>query len=350
MNRELISKAISGIDEAFVAEAMTPPGAWTDRAPERIVQMGKHQHTGRRGTKRLMTLLIAAALTCALAATAVATDAFGIRSMLSRTGEELPNEADSFIETETVTAAAEELNCSVTQSLCSSNKMYVTVTVSGGEDYLLVPTFADESMTLNDIGLEGDMSLADYAASQDKQLLSVGATLMGAEDTGIYHEASSFEYGADGQLNILISADRSGEIPNGQVTCTVHARSADGDVSHHELAFEVTPVPTDGGVVYLADDGKVTDSILAPFAVVETTPMGCTVRVATEVEEQMDLDPIKKIEFEGAEYSGGGFVLEDDGIWYYTVTITEGEVGETLTANYIGWEGEILATVVFAAE
>jgi len=43
-------------------------------------------------------------------------------------------------------------------------------------------------------------------------------------------------------------------------------------------------------------------------------------------------------------------VLEDDGIWYYTVTLTQGEVGETLTANYIGWEGETLATVVFAAE
>ena len=43
MNRKLISKAFSNIDDAFIAETLSPPAAQMDRAPERTIQMSRYE-------------------------------------------------------------------------------------------------------------------------------------------------------------------------------------------------------------------------------------------------------------------------------------------------------------------
>ena len=44
MNRKLISKAISDIDDSFIAESMSPPVVKTDHAPERTSNMDKYEN------------------------------------------------------------------------------------------------------------------------------------------------------------------------------------------------------------------------------------------------------------------------------------------------------------------
>lgn len=72
MNRELLSKAVGEIDEAFVAEAYRPVPEAASGSSERIVSMKK---------KRIFTLALAAALILALGAAAYATGLFGLRAM-----------------------------------------------------------------------------------------------------------------------------------------------------------------------------------------------------------------------------------------------------------------------------
>ena len=72
MNRELLSKAVGEIDEAFVAEAYRPVPEAASGSSERIVSMKK---------KRIFTLALAAALVLALGAAAYATGLFGLRAM-----------------------------------------------------------------------------------------------------------------------------------------------------------------------------------------------------------------------------------------------------------------------------
>ena len=61
MNRKLISKAISDIDDSFIAESMSPPVVKTDHAPERTSNMGKYENK-RNGvnSRRLISLILAA--------------------------------------------------------------------------------------------------------------------------------------------------------------------------------------------------------------------------------------------------------------------------------------------------
>ena len=91
MNRKLISKAISNIDQAFILEAMSPPAVHVN-TPERTATM-KRTHTTKR---RMLRLIFAACLIFALALSAYAFNFLGIRQMLQKNGQELPEAADPY--------------------------------------------------------------------------------------------------------------------------------------------------------------------------------------------------------------------------------------------------------------
>ncbi len=122
MNRKLISKAISDIDDSFIAESMSPPVVRADHAPERTSNMSKYENK-RRGvnSRRLISLILAACLVFTLAITAYALNLFGIREMFRTENRELPVEADPYIQQHTETAKAEEWSANVTESLCDSS-------------------------------------------------------------------------------------------------------------------------------------------------------------------------------------------------------------------------------------
>ena len=61
MNRKLISKAISDIEDSLIEEAMVTPAAQYDHTPERTTNMGKYEPRKTGVSIRRMIGLIAAA-------------------------------------------------------------------------------------------------------------------------------------------------------------------------------------------------------------------------------------------------------------------------------------------------
>ena len=80
MNRKLISKAISDIDDAFIAEAQSAPVANYGHAPERTTNMDHHKKTIH--FRKITGLILAACLVFTLAVTAYAADIGGIRRII----------------------------------------------------------------------------------------------------------------------------------------------------------------------------------------------------------------------------------------------------------------------------
>ena len=80
MNRKLISKAISDIDDAFIAEAQSAPVANTGHSPERTTNMDNHKKTIH--FRKITGLILAACLVFTLAVTAYAADIGGIRRII----------------------------------------------------------------------------------------------------------------------------------------------------------------------------------------------------------------------------------------------------------------------------
>jgi len=80
MNRKLISKAISDMDDSFIAESMSPPVANYGHAPERTTNMDHHKKTIH--FRRITGLILAACLVFTLAVTAYAADIGGIRRII----------------------------------------------------------------------------------------------------------------------------------------------------------------------------------------------------------------------------------------------------------------------------
>ena len=106
--------------------------------------MGKYENK-RKGvnSRRLISLILAACLIFTLAITAYALNLFGIREMFHTKNQDLPVEIDPYIQQHSETVAAREWGATVTESFCDPTRVMVTVSVTGGDKYIIVPTGAD---------------------------------------------------------------------------------------------------------------------------------------------------------------------------------------------------------------
>ena len=360
MNRKLISKALGGIDEHFIAESMAYRGENAHRFPERNRKMGKYENRNAgHSHRRLFALVLAACLVFSLAITAYAANLFGIREMFRTPYRELPESAEPYIQQHTEapesynqqhTEAVQEENWSarVTESLCDGTKILVTVTVSGGDQYIVAPTDAMPSDTVGLIGLSGDQTLENYAASQGKKLLLVGATLMRNEGLGIFTEAQKFENSSPSEMHILVESDRTSSEPAGDAVCQVYALEAGSEaVERLELPFTLAEVPKEeSNFVPVAPDAI--PGVTVGEATVTETAMGISVRWMETITDQDAHYDIKKVEFdEITDFDGGGLVQADDGNWYFQISMGKGEVTDTLTAHFYNWDNQPIGEIVF---
>ena len=347
MNRKLISKAISNIDDSFIAESMSVPVAHACQSPERTSNMGKYENTGKRlVSRRLIGLASAACLVLSLGVTAYALNLFGIREMFRTENRELPEAADPYIQQHTETAAAEDWSARITESLCDTGKILTTVTVSGGDKYILAPTDAMADDPVGIIGVEGDQTLREYAAAQGKDLLFVGATLRHNEHLGIFTEAQTFVHSSDTEMNILLESSRSGEA-GGDAICKIYARDEAGNRLDLELPFTLQPTPAEGERVYVPVDPDAIPGMTVGEATVKETPLGLSCRWMETVTDQEAWYDIMKIEVEGVTYREGGTVLEDDGNWYFQFSMGEGTIGDTMIVHFYDWNKEPIGDILF---
>lgn len=343
MNRKLVSKAISNIDDAFIAEALSPPGAGLDRAPERTIQMSKYESRKTRvRSRRLFALVLAACLVFALALTAYASNFFGIRDLFKK----LPETADPYIENHTEAVTAEDWSARITESLCDETKIMVTVAVSGGDKYIIAPTDADPDTLAVNIGIEGDMTLGEYAAQQGKQLLFVGASLKQNDSLGGVG-SQSFRNASDNEMTILVTVNKTDSLIENEIICHVYAVDEQWNKLTLDIPFSLAEAPSEGMGTYVPVDAEAIPGMIIGEATITETPLGISIRyMETAVDEEVMYN-IKKVEFDGLVYGKGGAVLEDDGNWWFTVSGCTGDVGDTLIARYYDWDDKLIGEIVF---
>lgn len=361
MNRKLISKALGGIDDHFIAESMVYREANPRHSPERTRKMGKYENRNAgHSHRRLFALVLAACLVFSLAITAYAANLFGIREMFRTPYRELPEAVEpyiqqhtdavqSYIPQNTEAAREEHWSARVTESLCDGTKILVTVTISGGDQYIVVPTDAMPSDTVGWIGLSGDQTLESYAQSQGKKLLLVGATLRRSEGLGIFTESQKFENSSPSEMYILVEADRTSSDPAGDAVCQVYAREAGSEaVERLELPFTLEEAPKEEESILVPVTPDAIPGMTVGEATVTETPLGISVRWMETITDQDAHYDIKKVEFdELTDYDGGGLVQADDGNWYFQISMGKGEVTDTLTAHFYDWENQPIGDIVF---
>ena len=348
MNRKLISKAISDMDDFFISETMLPPVANTDHALERISMMGKYKNK-KQGVnfRKLIGLVLAACFIFTLAVTAYALNLFGIREMFRTEYRKLPETAEPYIQQHIETAAAEDWSARVTESLCDTGKILTTVTVFGGDKYVVVPTDVMPDDPVGFIGIEGDLTLREYAAAQGRELLFVGASLRRNESLGIFVETQSFINVSAAEMNILVESEKGAGADGGDAICLIYARDEAGNRLDLEVPFTLEPVPSKGERVYIPVDPDAIPGLTVGEATVKETPLGLSVRWMETTTDQEARYNIMKAEIEGVTYREGGSVLEDDGNWYFQFSMGEGTIGDTMTVHFYDWDKQPIGDIVF---
>ena len=344
MNRKLISKAFSDIEEAYIVETLNLPAAQLDRTPERTISMkNRTTNKSRIHTRRLIRLALAACLIFALAVTACAVHYYlGIRDMESK----LPVTAEPYIQEHTEAAVQEDWSARITESLCDETQILVTVTVSGGDKYIVAPTYADPNTFTSDIGIEGSLTLGEYAAQQGKELLFVGASLKENDALGGIG-SQDFRNVSPSEMTILITSNKTIALTENEIICCVYAVDAEWNKQTLEIPFSLQEAPAESNGQYVPDNANPFPGMTVGNATVSETPLGISIRFVTTVERQEVFDDIKKVEFDGIVRSEGGWVLEDDGNWWYTISRCTGEVGDTLVARYYDWDDQLIGTAIF---
>ena len=348
MNRKLISKAISDIDDRFIMEAQTPPVASVGHAPERTQKMGKYENKGSNvNSRKLMALVLAACLVFSLAITAYAMNAFGIRQMFRTQFRELPEEADPYIQHHTETAVAEDWSAEITESLCDTGKILTTVSISCGEKYILVSHdwTADDYVSV--IGLEGTQTLREYAQEQGRILLFVSASLMQNEHLGVFTETQRGVNVSSTEINLLLESGRTGE-EAGDAICKVYAWDGVGETKVLDIPFTLETVPADNERTYIPMEPDAIPGLVIGEAMVKETPLGLSVRWMETVTDQEAAYNVMKVEIDGVTYrEGGGAVLEDDGNWYFQISMGEGSIGDTMIVHFYDWDKQPIGDIVF---
>jgi len=286
---------------------------------------------------------MAACLVFALAVTAYAVHYFlGIRDM----DKKLPDTAEPYIQQHTEAAALEDWSAKISESLCDESQILVTVTVSGGDKYIVAPTDADPDTLAVNIGIESDQTLGEYAKEQGKKLLFVGASLKENEALGGIG-SQDFRNISPNEMTILIQTNKTAALTENEIICCVYAVDETWEKQTLDIPFRLEEAPSNGGI-YIPDNPEAVPGMIAGEATVAETPLGISIRFMTSVESQDVFDDIKKVEFDGiVRGEGGGWVLEDDGNWWFTVSRCTGEVGDTLTARYYDWDDQLVGTIVF---
>ena len=346
MKHKVLSDALQGIDPRLIEEAIANPKFREDRSSERSKSMGKYENRGHHTSgRRLAVAVLAACLVFALAISAYGANLFGIREMFRDENRDLPEEAETYIQSQEEAASIEESQAEVTQSLCDGNRLLVTLELHGKEEHFLLEQSVDPQDPVQSIGLEGNGTVGEYANSMGKQLLHVGVLLQGENFIGT--QSTRFQYHGDGSMTVLVEAGLNGEIS--EAICLITAVAPGGnveDVKRVELPINISAAPTAEDGEYVPDRPASIAGMTVGNATITESPMGLTIRWPVEIPEDREMKEMK-VELNGLDYGEGGMVLEDDGNWYFTASMIQGTVTDSFTAVFYGCDGAVLGKIEF---
>jgi hypothetical protein len=336
MKGRKIMKGLSFIDPKYIHE-----GEFDSIS---VPEKSTHSH------RKLAALILAACLVFSLAVTAYAANLFGIRELFRTYYRELPEAAEPYIRQETAAAEAEEgWSCAITESLSDRSTVMATVTIRGGSKYIVAPTDADPNGSARVIGIAGEQTLSEYAASQGKKLLLVGARILKVGDEEIGGGSQRMENISESEMVILTQCTKTVSASNLEAVCLVYAREEGSkDVQRIELPFVLSEAPaTSEEMVYHPLNFNAIPGLTFGDMTVTETPLGYNIRMSATVTDQEASYNIMKVEIEGLTYGEGSHGSEDDGNWYFDAYMCQGTPGDILVVHYYDWDKQPIGEIEF---
>lgn len=336
MKGQKVMKGLSFINPKYIHEGEFD----SISAPEKST----HSH------RKLAVLILAACLVFSLAAAAYAANLFGIRELFRTPYRELPETAVAYIQQETAAAEVEEgWSCAITESLCDNSTVMATVTIHGGDKYIVAPTDADPDQSVGIIGIAGEQTLSEYAAAQGKKLLLVGASILKVGDEEISGGSQRMENTSESEMVILTRCNKTVSASNLEAVCLVYAREEDSnDVQRVELPFVLSEAPaaSEGEAYHPLNPNAIPGLIVRDMTVTET-PLGYNIRMSATVTDQEASYNIMKVEIEGLTYGEGSHGSEDDGNWYFEAYMCQGTLGDILIVHYYDCDKQPIDEIEF---
>ncbi|MBO5569195.1 MAG: hypothetical protein J6A79_09750 [Clostridia bacterium] len=337
MRRETISMALNALDDRYISEAAFRPASC-----QKI-------HAKNRGRRRLLSLALAAALLLSLGIVACAANLFGLRELYANPNRgEMPAEAAKHIMPQDAEAAGDGWHARVLESYCDENTVLVTVQVSADEGYFVVPADEDPDSPLGVIGLAGEGTLGEYARREGKTLLFAEAALE-REALGLCSAGMRFESISPQEMTIYFEGARSGGKTGAiETICTVLVAAwppeADAaEVERRALSFTLEEADAAWEVYAPADPLAVPGVKLGELRLTRT-PLGISLRLEMKLRDKKAAEELLTLRLMGVEFHGSG-ILAPDGESVFSQG--EGEYGESPTLQFLNWDKEILAEVVF---
>ena len=336
MKGQKVMKGLSFINPKYIHEGEFD----SISAPEKST----HSH------RKLAVLILAACLVFSLAAAAYAANLFGIRELFRTPYRELPETAVAYIQQETAAAEVEGgWSCAITESLCDNSTVMATVTIRGGDMYIVAPTDADPDQSVGIIGIAGEQTLSEYAAAQGKKLLLVGASILKVGDEEISGGSQRMENISESEMVILTKCSKTVSASNPEAVCLVYAREEDSnEVQRVELPFVLSEAPaTSEGEAYHPLNPNAIPGLIVRDMTVTETPLGYNIRMPATVTDQEASYNIMKVEIEGLTYGEGSHGSEDDGNWYFDAYMCQGTLGDILIVHYYDCDKQPIGEIEF---
>ena len=336
MKGQKVMKGLSFINPKYIHEGEFD----SISAPEKST----HSH------RKLAVLILAACLVFSLAVAAYAANLFGIRELFRTPYRELPETAVAYIQQETAAAEVEEgWSCAITESLCDNSTVMATVTIRGGDKYIVAPTDADPDQSVGIIGIAGEQTLSEYATAQGKKLLLVGASILKVGDEEISGGSQRMENTSESEMVILTRCSKTVSASNLEAVCVVYAREEDSnDVQRVELPFVLSEAPaaSEGEAYHPLNPNAIPGLTVRDMTVTET-PLGYNIRMPATVTDQEASYNIMKVEIEGLTYGEGSHGSEDDGNWYFDAYMCQGTLGDILIVHYYDCDKQPIGEIEF---
>lgn len=342
-NSERLIKAIGEIDEDKVERTCYALG---------YMRGGRKQTVPHVRAKKVLLFAAVLAMLLALGTGAYAVAFGGIRELwpkMSWDQPAFPTEAAGKIETREEMAQTEDWTCRILETYCDDTKLIITANVTCNDQFIPVATDAMEEEPAANQGFDYDGTLAEYAASQGKQLLLMNLGI-NDEAVGVITASVLFENVSDHELLILYSAEKSQVFEEIETSCIVTAHefgAAEPERIELPLALQAGSAKELG--VYVPLDPDAIPGIHAGEATLTRTPLGLNIQYPiqiTDEEAYYDTMFFNGVEVDFKGQGAMGFTAED-GTEYARLTAGDSQVGGTLTIRYYDWDKQPIGDLVF---
>lgn len=224
---------------------------------------------GKKTWKRSLFFSFAAVL--AFGATVFAAEKYmGISSFFSTIGAKMPEEAQALIEKEPVQQEDGDsiITYTVKEALCDKNSVQIVVEATAKErgKYLLVGQDIIEEDKVNNLGINSDLTVGEYAKEKGLTVVRVGASFDFGSDLGIVTAVGSYSMQEDDVLDIYSSAVKQNQSSDLIVSCVGTAALPDAeqveDIMRTNITFKLEDKSQGRTVTYMPVTSETNNSSL----------------------------------------------------------------------------------------